>query len=219
MENPIPNPHRVKVAILDDHVILSEGLKALFNQSAEVTVTDVYHTVAQCRAAFAVAGNLPELLLLDIQLPDGNGIDFCTELKKKYPCLKVIILTMFNEITIVKRSLMAGAEGYMLKNSSSSEMLEAITTVVAGEKHVDKDVRDALNKKNGKTEDLIFLTNREKEILTLIADGLSDTKIAKKIFLSPHTVRDHIKIIHKKLGASTNMECVQVAKKKMLIKN
>ncbi|MDR2824062.1 MAG: response regulator transcription factor [Prevotellaceae bacterium] len=210
------NSPLIRVAIIDDQHLFVEGLLGIINKSDIAEVIATAFSVTEGRKMLSEV--LPDVLLLDVQLPDGNGIDFCAELTKLYPEMKIIMLTMFDEITIVKRSLMSGAAGYLLKNSSGVAVLTATVTVFGGEKHIDKAIESALNKKENATS-VIFLTKREKEVLMLVAAGLSDTKIAAHIFLSVHTVRDYIKILHQKFQVSTNIEMIQRARERMLIKS
>jgi DNA-binding NarL/FixJ family response regulator len=203
----------INVQIVDDHKLLVEVLRRIVDESGVMATTGVYYDIASCRCGLQVA--LPDVLLLDIQLPDGSGIDYCTELKKKYPALKIIMLTGFNEFSVVKRSLCNGAMGYILKNSSSEEVIAGIETVYEGNTFFCETI-DLIMQKNRKTE-VVFLTSRETEILNLIAWGFTNPEIAEKLFISPLTVKGHRRTLLLKLSARNTAELIKKANEQKLV--
>ena len=196
----------VTVHITDDHKILTEGLSILINESKVGYITGVSHTLAECRSALAF--KQPDILLLDIQLPDGNGIDFCKEIRQKYPELKILALTSHNEYSIVRRMMENGAHGYILKNALTEEVAAGIETVMNGDIFLCEDV-DLLMKKQ--EESNIWLTSREHELIQLIADGLTNQEMADKLILGVETIKTYRKNMILKVGAKNSIMLVRWA--------
>jgi DNA-binding NarL/FixJ family response regulator len=136
----------VRVVIVDDHRMVVESLSKLIAESGIAAVTGVYYDLQSCRAG--LRDSLPDILLLDIGLPDGDGVDFCAEAIGKYPALKIVMLTTYKEFSIAKRALHNGAMGYILKNAEAEEMLAGIRAVSDGEQFLCEEI-DLLLKKNG----------------------------------------------------------------------
>jgi DNA-binding NarL/FixJ family response regulator len=203
----------IHVQIVDDHKILVEGLQRIINETGIAEVTGIYYNLNSCRKG--LTRERPDVLLLDIELPDGNGIDFCEEMIHLYPDLKIMMLTTFNEFSIAKRSLHNGALGYVLKNSTGEEILAGIETVNTGETFLCENI-DLLMKKK-KNDELIFLTNREKEVLQLTAIGLTGNEIAEKLFISQETVKGYKKDLLLKFGAKNSVALVTDAIRKKMV--
>lgn len=202
----------ITVHITDDHKMLVEGLKASIEESGIATVTGTSHTLAECRNALSF--QRPEVLLLDLNLPDGNGIDFCSDITQKYPAMKVLVLTTHNEYSIAKRVMENGASGYILKNSLSEEVVAGIEAVMNNEIFLCDEIDILINKRSDET---IWLTAREQELLRLIADGYTNQEIADKVFLSVETIKTYRKNLILKLGAKNSMMLVRIALEKKLI--
>jgi DNA-binding NarL/FixJ family response regulator len=196
----------ITVHITDDHKVLVEGLKILINESGNISVIGVSHSLEECRRALLYQS--PDILLLDLNLPDGNGADFCTEIRKKHPEIKILILTTHNEYSVAKQVMENGASGYILKNALSEEVLYGIETVMGGETFLCDEI-DVLMKK--KKNEQIWLTTREKELLRLIVDGFTNQEIADKLFLSIETIKTYRKNLILKLGAKNSMILVKMA--------
>jgi DNA-binding NarL/FixJ family response regulator len=150
------------VAIVDDHKIIADGLEQLINKSETACVTGKAYSVAGCLEL--LKGNQPEVLLLDVSMPDGNGIDLCPKIKTKYPQVKVLMLTSYGELATITRALDAGADGYVLKNSLPEELLEGICTVASGKRFLCEDVNMTLQKNESNPMEL---SRREMELLQL----------------------------------------------------
>ena len=202
----------VTVHITDDHKVLTEGLSILINESKIAITAGISHSLAECRST--LAHKRPDILLLDIQLPDGSGIDFCKELRQKYPELKIIALTTHNEYSIVRRMLDNGAHGYILKNALSEEIIAGIEAVMNGENFLCEDV-DILMKKQEVNN--VWLTTREQELIRLIAEGYTNQEMADKLFLGVETIKTYRKNMIFKLGAKNSMALVKMAVEKKLI--
>ncbi|MDR2914685.1 MAG: response regulator transcription factor [Tannerella sp.] len=202
----------ITVHITDDHKILTEGLSILINESGTALVNGISHSLAECRSAFSF--NRPDVLLLDIQLPDGSGIDFCKEMRAKYPELKILALTTHNEYSIVRRMMDNGAHGYILKNSLSEEILAGIETVMNDEIFLCEDV-DILIKKQDKKN--IWLTTREQELLRHLVNGCTNQELSDKLFLGVETIKTYRKNLILKLGAKNSIVLVKMALEDKLI--
>ncbi|MDR0574475.1 MAG: response regulator transcription factor [Tannerella sp.] len=203
----------VEVHIVDDHRMVADSLSKLINETEIARVTDVYHDLATCRDG--LAKGLPDILLLDIGLPDGDGIDFCAEIKKQYPELKIIMLTSYKEFSIAKRALHNGALGYILKNAESEEMLLGIEAVSKGEVFLCDEI-DILLKEKAR-DDVIWLSDRENEILRYVADGYTTKEIADLIFRDSETVKFFRKNLLIKLNARNVAELIKKAYEMKLI--
>ncbi|MBN1927778.1 MAG: response regulator transcription factor [Prolixibacteraceae bacterium] len=202
----------IHVHIVDDHKVLAEGLVKLINESELAQVTGVSYNAAQCKQA--LAHELPDVLLLDINLPDANGIELCAELKILHPTLRILALTSYGEYSVVRRMMESGAMGYVLKNAMSEEVLAGIETVARGETFLCHEV-DLLMKR--KDNDAIWLTNRERDLLRLIVEGYTNPEIAEAIFLSPETIKGYRKNLLVKLGAKNTASLVKMAIEQKLI--
>jgi DNA-binding NarL/FixJ family response regulator len=202
----------ITVHITDDHKILAEGLTLLINESNVAKVVGTSASLSQCRAALDAA--VPDVLLLDINLPDGSGVDFCAEAKQKYPGMKVLILTTHNEYSIARRVMNNGASGYILKNALSEEILAGIEAVMNGDIFMCDEIDLLMKKRN---ESHLWLTVREQELLRLIIDGYTNQEIADKLFLSVETIKTYRKNLLLKLGAKNSMVMVKMALEQKLV--
>lgn len=203
---------KIKIAIVDDHKMLVEGLNTMINESDSATVVWIAHNGEQCRHSLSF--NIPDVLMLDIGLPDINGIDFCKELKEAYPDLKILTLTSHNEYSIVKQMLDNGVSGYLVKNAETREVIEGIETVYFGDIFLCHEV-DLLIK--NRPSNAVWLTERERELLKLVAEGLTNAEIGDRIFLSPETVRGYRKNLLYKLDAKNTAMLVKIAIDQKLI--
>lgn len=202
----------IDVAIVDDHTILVDGLKKLINESGVAMVSRVSGNAAECRSALGF--NLPDVLMLDINLPDASGIELCKELTERYPSLKILALSSYSEYAVVRQMLENGAMGYVIKNAMPKEIMEGIKTVAAGDKFLCHEVDLLLKKRSDRT---IWLSDRERELLKLVAEGYTNPEIADKIFLSPETIKGYRKNLLLKLGAKNTAVLVKMAIEQKLI--
>ena len=154
------------------------------------------------------------MLLLDVGLPDINGIDLCIMIKEKYPDVGVLMLTSYAEMFTIRRALEAGANGYMLKSAMSEEVIEGIARVASGERYLSSEVEKIIH---GVEQKKIMLTRREMQLLKLIAEGLSHQEQADRMFLGLNTVRSYRQQLNIKLEAHNTAQLIQTAKKLNLI--
>ena len=202
----------IKILIVDDHPVVAEGLRKLIQDSKIAEVIGVAGSGKACMDF--LKWEKPDIIFLDINLPDASGLDLCKTIKEKNPAQKILALTTFNERSVVLKMMENGADGYILKNSESDEILEAIKEINAGNKFLAVEVEAILKKK---TDGGMILTRREKEVLNLIADGLTNQEIAEKLFISPLTVDSHTKNLITKLSARNSASLIKLAVEKGLI--
>jgi DNA-binding NarL/FixJ family response regulator len=203
---------KIKLLIVDDHRILVAGLKKLFENSATVQVTGVAFSGKECRSA--IIKELPDVILLDINLPDASGIDLCKEIKSQHPEIKIVALSSFNEYAIVRRMLENGASGYVVKNAMPEEIKMSIEMAANNASFLCEEI-DLLMRKRSKNP--IWLTPREKELLKLIVDGFTNHEIAEKMFLGVETINSYRKNLLIKLGAKNTAILVRMALEEKLV--
>ena len=200
------------VAIVDDHKIVADGIAGIINNSKEAMVVAKAYSMKECQQMLSAVQ--PDVLLLDISLPDGNGIDLCSKIKAKYPHIRILILSSYGELATIKRALDANADGYVLKNSMPEELLEGIHAVVSGQRFLCEEV-DVIFKKNEFNS--LELTRREMELLQLIVDGYTLPELAEKMCLGYNTIRSYRKNLNIKLDAHNTAQLVQNARELNLI--
>jgi two-component system nitrate/nitrite response regulator NarL len=199
----------IKVLLVDDHRLVLAGLRMLLEPLAFVEVVGTASTAAEAYAA--VAEHRPEVVLLDINLPDQSGLEVCRQLTNTYPGLKVLALTTLNEKSYVTRMMQQGAVGYVLKNASPEELAEALTRVRAGKKYFSDEVQELLLQPTPPAATVPLLTRREKEILALIASGLTSHDIADRLFVSALTVETHRRNILTKFEVNNTASLIRLA--------
>jgi len=208
-----------KIAITDDHEMVLKGITSMLVNTSEIEIVGTYVNAQE--TLLGLATNLPDVLLLDINLPDINGIDLSKQLLKKYPELKIIALTNFENISFVKRMLKNGVHGYLLKNTDKIELVEALKTVLSGDIFLQKDIhKKLLSQTTNKTNNnnlLPKLTRREQDVLIAISEELTTQQISEKLFISPKTVETHRMNIMSKLGAKNSVGIIKIAIEKELL--
>ncbi len=210
-----------KIAITDDHEMIRNGIDSLLENYPDILIINKYADAKE--TIFGLEKELPDVLLLDINLPDTNGVDLCKVLIKSYPNLKIIALSNYDETSFVKRILKNGASGYLLKNTNSEELVEAIKSVLKGEQYLQRDIKKKLlNRSIGQTVSNGLkpnLTRREKEVLICISQELTIQETALKLFISPKTVETHRMNLMSKLGARNSVGLIKLAMEKDLLHN
>ncbi len=213
----------IRIIIADDHPIVRDGLRSALETIEDLQVTGVAANGHE--ALELINNNPPDVLLTDISMPEMNGIELTREVSKKFPQVKIIILSMHENDAYINNALQAGAHGYLLKDSEKGELARAIQKVVAGEKYFSKSVSQILvnglynksTEKAGDDHDKGGLSKREVEILQMIAQGLSNKEIAGSLFLSIRTVDAHRYNIMQKLNVKNTAEMIKTAVKLKLI--
>jgi DNA-binding NarL/FixJ family response regulator len=212
----------IRVVVVDDHTLMRQGLVGLLDDEPDIEVIGQAGDISTGRAAIEAMS--PDIILMDLGLPDGSGLDLTDELTNTDPELRILVVTMHERDDYLFQALRAGASGYVLKGADVQELLTAVRTVARGETYVDQSltgklVADYLTRLEGGKDRTQFdgLTEREREVLTLIADGLTSAKIGKRLFLSPHTVQTHRDHIMTKLDLHSRVELTKYAIRKGLI--
>lgn len=198
------------ILLVDDHAIVTDGLRSLLSES------DLYEIKGEARngkQALEILSYLKiDLVLMDIDMPEMDGIEATKAIKKSHENVKIIILTMHDERSMIKRLLEEGADGYLLKNSTKQELMRAIDEVMKGKQHLSDEVNTVLMSKDPETKGALSgLTEREIEIVRLIAEGLSNKEIGEKLFISHRTVDTHRTNLMQKLGVHNIAALVRLA--------
>ena len=204
--------YRIDVNIADDHVMVCEGLADAINRTGDIHVSRFFHTLEACRQA--LASNRPDVLLLDISLPDGDGIAFCQEAIASYPKLKIIAATIHDEYSVIRRMLDVGVHGYVLKSSSIEQLIEAIRQVWQGERYLSPEVEAIIEQAQG---NVVALTEVERNILRMICDGMTNPQIAKILNLSTETINWYRKRLLSKFGVKNAVSLATLVMKEKII--
>ncbi len=201
----------ISVIIADDHRLVAEGIEKLIDGSNTAKVVGIADNISD--AALLVAEKQPDILLLDVAMPDGDGIDAIARLKETGSGLRVIVLTVYAEPSVIRRAIEGGADGYILKNTGSKELIEGIMTVAGGEQFVCREARWLLMG----SEAAPSLTAREREVLRLIVEGNTMKQIAHRLNLGFETVHSYTKTMRQKLGCPNMSSLVRTAIERHLI--
>lgn len=195
--------------IIEDHPIVAESISSLIHSF----LTDITcHLVNTSQQGLAfLNGNKPDIILLDINLPDMSGVDFLREASKRFSGLKVLAITSIEQRHVIEQMLELGVNGFILKSSDTEEILEAIRQVLNGSQYFGKQVQDLLKGKSGQSSAMPTLTRRELEVLRLIAEGLTNQEIADKLFISAWTVDSHRKNLLLKFNARNTAILIKIA--------
>lgn len=199
----------VKIMLVDDHEVVRMGLRTLLERREGFSVVAEAGSVAEAVATAAQV--LPDVIVMDVRLPDGTGVEACREIRSDRPQTKVIMLTSYADDEAVYGSIMAGASGYLLKQTRGQNLAEAIERVAAGESLLDPGVTDKVLARMrqlaaGETDELASLSPQERRILGLIAEGKTNKEIADEVFLSDKTVKNYVSSILSKLNLRRRSE-------------
>lgn len=215
---------KIKIILVDDHQIVRDGIKSLLvnNPSMEI--------IGEAKSAYEFFDllklKLPDIVLLDISLPSMSGIEVSKILSDQYPQIKILMLSMYTSEDFIFNALKAGIHGYLPKNTTRTELLHAITEVARGHEYFSKSISDTILKsyvnsaKYGKpnsNDKLDNLSNREKEILRLVVEGMNNSKIAEHLSISIRTVETHKTKILRKLDLHSTVDLVKFAIKNKII--
>lgn len=202
----------VKVFIVDDHYMVIEGIRSLLQH--EKNIEWMGHAMRADSCLAFLKQQQPDVILMDINLPDKSGIDLCKEVKEKYPSVFIVALSTFSQQSFIQKMMDNGASSYVVKNATGQELIEAIEAVMKGKIYMSDEVSQILRMQETVN---IVLTRREKEVLELIADGMTNPEIAEKLFISVTTVDTHRKNLLAKLEAKNTASLVKLALQLQLI--
>ena len=206
---------KIHLMIVDDHEVVRLGMRAAFELEADITVVGEASNGSEALAKIQVL--MPEVVLMDVQMEKMGGIEACREIRSRYPNICVVMITSYPDNEAVTASLIAGACGYLLKNVSRSELLKAVRQAASGEsllkaeatKKAISQMTSLVNRATSKSSN--DLTEREREVLGLIARGYTNKQIAESLYLSEKTARNHVSHILEKLGLSRRSEAAAYA--------
>ncbi|MFB7619492.1 response regulator [Kitasatospora sp. NPDC056181] len=204
----------VKVFLLDDHEVVRRGVYDLLDAEPDLTVIGEAATVEQALAR--VPALRPDVAILDMRLPDGDGVTVCRELRSRMPELACLILTSFDDEEALLDSIMAGAAGYVLKQISGTDLVSAVRTIASGQSMLDPGAATRLMARlRGDTpaQAPAFpeLTEREREILALVGEGLTNRQIGQRLYLAEKTVKNHVSRLLAKLGVERRVQAALIA--------
>jgi two-component system response regulator DevR len=202
--DPTPVRPRLRLLVVDDHEVVREGLVALLSRRDEFQVVAEAGTVAESLAA--VRRFEPDLVIMDVRLPDGSGIEACREIRAEFPSIRIVMLTSYPDEEAVLSAILAGASGYLLKQIRGRDLVTALEAVGRGDSLLDPAVTERVLERvrriaNGDERDeLSDLTAQERKILRLVAEGKTNKEIASDVFLSDKTVKNYVSSILSKLN-------------------
>lgn len=206
-------PLMIRLMLVDDHEMVVQGLGRILGLEEDIDVIATAHSVGEGVAA--ADAHLPDVILMDYHLPDGDGISAAARIKIEHPDIRIVLLTGSDDPDALRRAVDAGCLGYIDKARSIDELVAAVRIAATG--HVVISANDLTSIVTGARSDVARLTRREREILFLVAEGLSNKTIADRLVLSVHTVRTHVQTILAKLGAHSKLEAIAVAKRRKLM--
>ena len=205
---------KTRIMIVDDHEMVRLGMRAAFEAEPDLSVVGEASNGAEALAKMSVLD--PQLILMDVRMEKMNGIEACREIKSHYPHVRILMITSYTDDDAVISSILAGASGYLLKHVSRADLLRSIRLIASGHSLIDtnaaKQVMERLTQLPGSE-----LTEREREVLTLVARGYTNKQIADTLFVSEKTARNHVSHILDKLGLSRRSEAAAFAVEHKLV--
>ena len=202
----------ISVQIIDDHNMLVEGLKRAIDESGIARVIGTACSVNE--GLLMLTADRPDVLLLDIQLPDGSGLELCTHIREAWPEVRILALSSYSEYAVVSAMLDNGADGYILKNAMSEEVLQGIRTVAGGKKFICEEVNLLLKEQESTA---VRLTRKERELLRLICEGYTSAEIGQKMHFGLETISTYRKNLLYKLKARNTAALVKMAIEEKLV--
>ncbi|MFI7234412.1 response regulator [Streptomyces cyaneofuscatus] len=209
-ENPI------RVFLLDDHEVVRRGVRDLLGDEPDISVVGEAGTAEQ--ALTRIPALRPDVAVLDVRLPDGNGVDVCRELRSRMPGLACLMLTSFDDEEALLDAIVAGASGYVLKLIQGGDLVAAVRTVGSGRSMLDPSAAARLmsrlrgdDREKPEGDALYGLTDRERDILALIGEGLTNREIGLRLFLAEKTIKNHISRLLAKLGVERRVQAAVIA--------
>jgi two-component system response regulator DevR len=207
---------RIRIYLLDDHEIVRRGLRDLFEAEEDFVI--VGESGSAVEAASRIPALRPDVAVLDGRLPDGSGVDVCRSIRSVDPAIQALILTSYDDDEALFAAIMAGAAGYVLKQIGSTDLVDAVRRVAAGQSLLDPAVTHRVLERlragpDTEPDELSALTTQERKILELIAEGLTNRQIAERIFLAEKTVKNYVSSILMKLGLERRTQAAVLASK------
>lgn len=215
---------KIRIAVIDDNNFLIKSVKEKLSFFEDIAISFSANNGLECMDKIC-EDSRTDLILMDIDMPRLNGIEATALVKQKYPQIKIIMLTVFDDDENIFKAIQAGADGYLLKDTSAQELYNAIVQTLEGGAVMTPSIamrtlnllRSPLLPQTDEIEETVQLTSREVEVLEQLSTGLSYTSIAENLYIAPNTVRRHIENIYQKLQVHSKVEAVERAKKKRII--
>jgi DNA-binding NarL/FixJ family response regulator len=207
----------IRVLIVDDHEVFASSLALVLDAEGDITTAGVATTLEQARALAATAE--PDVILLDHRMPDGDGVAAIPDLRAVRPAAGIVVLTASSADHVLLSAIEQGASGFLSKTRSLAEVTAAVRAAAAGESVISPELLARLLPRfgRGKVQPAGELTEREREVLALVAEGLPNAAIAERLVVSVHTVRNHIASLSAKLGAHSKLEALSIAVREGLL--
>lgn len=215
---------KTSVIIADDHTIVRDGIKALLSEQEDIVIIGEASNGSELFRLLSLT--TADIILLDISMPDLSGIEICERLRTEYPQIKVLFLSMYTTEEYIFNAIKSGAHGYLPKNISQPELLEAIRSISQGREYFNETISNIILKsyinkaKNAETENDIrehSLSKRELEVLRLFAEGFSNSEIGTRLFISPRTVESHKNHIMQKINLKSPVDLIKFAIKNHIV--
>jgi two-component system, NarL family, response regulator DevR len=192
----------IRIFLVDDHEVIRSGLRGFVDDEPDLHVVGEAGTAGEALAYLEPAA--PDVVVVDLRLPDGDGVELCREIRSRHPHVRVLILTSFADDAALMEAILAGASGYLLKTTKREDLLDDVRRVAGGQSLLDPNVTSALfarlRRAAAASESLATLTEQERRVLTLIGQGMTNTEIARSMFLAEQTVKNYVSSVLGKLG-------------------
>ena len=213
MNEAAGNGAKIAVFLLDDHEIVRRGVRDLLEAEADISVVGEAGTAASALAR--IPALKPDVAILDIRLPDGDGVSVCREIRSKMPQVGCLMLTSFSDDEALFDAIMAGAAGYVLKQIHGTDLVGAVRTIASGQSLLDPEaasrVMRRMRDQAARTDPLAGLTDQERRILELIGEGLTNRQIGDRLFLAEKTVKNYVSALFAKLGMQRRAQAAAYA--------
>jgi len=213
MDENVAGAHQIKVFLLDDHEIVRRGVKDLLEAESDIAVIGEAGTAASALAR--IPALRPDVAVLDVRLPDGDGVTVCREIRSRMPEVACLMLTSFGDDEALFDAIMAGAAGYVLKQIRGTDLVGAVRTVAGGQSLLDPEaasrVMARMRDASRRNDPLAALTGQERKILELIGEGLTNRQIGERLFLAEKTVKNYVSALFAKLGMERRTQAAAYA--------
>jgi DNA-binding NarL/FixJ family response regulator len=213
MDEPAPAVRQITVFLLDDHEIVRRGVKEVLEAEPGITVVGEAGTASSALAR--IPALKPDVAVLDVRLPDGDGVSVCRDIRSKMPEVACLMLTSYGDDEALFDAIMAGAAGYVLKQIRGTDLVGAVRTVASGESMLDPEaasrVMKRMREQATRSDPLAGLTDQERRILELIGEGLTNRQIGERMFLAEKTVKNYVSALFAKLGMERRAQAAAYA--------
>jgi DNA-binding NarL/FixJ family response regulator len=213
MSEPEPGTRQIRVFLLDDHEIVRRGVRELLESDPGITVVGEAGTASSALARIPALS--PDVAVLDVRLPDGDGITVCRDIRSRMPEVACLMLTSFGDDQAIFDAIMAGAAGYVLKQIRGTDLVGAVRTVASGESMLDPEaasrVMKRMREQAARSDPLAGLTSQERRILELIGEGLTNRQIGERMFLAEKTVKNYVSALFAKMGMERRTQAAAYA--------